>query len=140
MEKQLALPDAATLPCKAPTPGAPAATSPAAGACVQQCGRAAACNPLCVDALQRRLGPDRSPAVLQQQHLFTVYVHARPTLKDYAEGTVFGGRLIPDRIVSLLLPGCLPPLAGGWASLTAAWRRCQLANRQLCCMIYRAHR
>ena len=47
----------------------------------------------------------RSWPVLQQQHLFTVYVHARPTLKDYDEESVFGGRLIPDRIVSSFLTG-----------------------------------
>ncbi|EFN57293.1 hypothetical protein CHLNCDRAFT_143889 [Chlorella variabilis] len=72
----------------------------AAGTCARQCGAAAACNPLCVDALRRRLGPGRSPSVLAQQHLFSVYVHARPTLKDYPEGLVFQGRLIPDRIVA----------------------------------------
>ncbi|KAL4855995.1 hypothetical protein ACK3TF_003440 [Chlorella vulgaris] len=48
----------------------------------------------------RRLGRGRSPAVLGQQHLFSLYVHARPTLKDYPEGSAFRGRLIPDRIMA----------------------------------------
>ena len=82
-----------------------------AGTCAQQCGAAAACNPLCVGAV-RRLGPRRSPAVLQQQHLFSVYVHARPTLKDYKEPSIFAGRLIPDRAVgAAALAVCLQPPA-----------------------------
>lgn len=72
----------------------------AGDACVQRCGRAAACNPLCLEALRQQLGPSRSTAVLQQQHLFSVYVHARPTLKDYKEPSAFAGRLIPDRAIA----------------------------------------
>lgn len=77
----------------------PARLRAAGDACVQRCGRAAACNPLCLEALRQQLGPSRSTAVLQQQHLFSVYVHARPTLKDYKEPSAFAGRLIPDRAV-----------------------------------------
>ncbi|PRW58041.1 Transcription initiation factor TFIID subunit 13 [Chlorella sorokiniana] len=69
----------------------------ASGDCVRRCGAEAACNPLCVAAVQEELSPKRSTAVLQQQHLFSVYVHARPAYKDYPEGSVFQGRLIPDR-------------------------------------------
>ncbi|KAL4433936.1 hypothetical protein ABPG75_000377 [Micractinium tetrahymenae] len=72
----------------------------AGDACMQQCGRAAACNPLCLEALRQQQGSSRSTAVLQQQHLFSVYVHARPTLKDYKEPSVFAGRLIPDRAIA----------------------------------------
>lgn len=72
---------------------------PLAGDCVRRCGAAAACNPLCVAAVQEELSPKRSEAVLAQQHLFSVYVHARAAYKDYPEGSVFQGRLIPDRVV-----------------------------------------
>lgn len=89
-----------------------------AGACVQQCGRAAACNPLCVDALRRRHGPGRSASVLQQQHLFSLYVHARPTLKDYKEPSVFEGRLIPERTTGK--PGTHAMTAGAKKLLEAA--------------------
>ena len=70
-----------------------------AGDCARRCGAAAACNPLCVATVQDELSPKRSAAVLQQQHLFSVYVHARAAYKDYPEGSVFQGRLIPDRAV-----------------------------------------
>ena len=66
---------------------------------MRRCGAAAACNPLCVAAVQEELSPKRSEAVLAQQHLFSVYVHARAAYKDYPEGSVFQGRLIPDRAV-----------------------------------------
>lgn len=67
--------------------------------CTRRCGAAAACNPLCVAAVQEELSPARSAAVLQQQHLFSLYVHARAHFKDYPEDSVFQGRLIPDRAV-----------------------------------------
>lgn len=77
-----------------------------AGDCARRCGAAAACNPLCVAAVQDELSPKRSAAVLQQQHLFSVYVHARAAYKDYPEGSVFQGRLIPDRAVGAVVLWC----------------------------------
>jgi hypothetical protein len=100
---------------------------------VRRCGGAAACNPLCVDALQQQLGAGRSAAVLARQHLFSVYVHARPTLKDYPEGSIFHGRLIPDRAVraafvqpSPRAPACAAPAAA--ARLPSPCRPCSFCQ------------
>eukprot|EP00887_Chlorella_sp_A99_P003649 scaffold7.g3649.t1 len=84
------------------------------GKCQSRCGPTAACNPVCLAELRRRYGRARgashngssgasasnSSNVVEQQSLFSVYVHAPPAFAGYANDSIFASRIIASRVTT----------------------------------------
>ena len=70
----------------------------ASGKCQSRCGPAAACNPICSNALRAAYGRERGARVEQQQNLFSIYVHAPPAFPGYNDSSMFAGKLLRGRL------------------------------------------
>lgn len=69
-------------------------------ACCGVCAEdvAAQCSTERLELAQRYCSNPQSVAVLQRQHLFSVYLHPLPDFGSFPEESIFHGREIQDRI------------------------------------------